>query len=257
MSSLPRVEGRSIFEPMTRANLGLLLLLLVACAGAPPPEPTPAPTPSVAELRDFDGDGFPDPRDGCPRVPGEAPLGCPADADRDGLPDASDACPKDPGKGADGCNDLDSDGVPEPPDACARQAETRNGYLDKDGCPDSLPADLARIVGTIKGVQFEIDKDTLKPSSAPALLRVVKVLQKYPDVRVEISGHTDSTGVVAYGGDLSGMRAAAVKRFFVAQGIDGARLETRGAGPDEPLDTNKTAAGRARNRRIELTLLVN
>jgi outer membrane protein OmpA-like peptidoglycan-associated protein len=240
-----------MFASMARVNVGPLLLL-VGCVAAPP-EPPPSPGPSEAALRDFDGDGFPDPRDGCPRVAGVAPLGCPADADRDGVPDASDACPKDQGSGTDGCNDGDRDGVPEPRDACAGQAETRNGYLDADGCPDVFPDDLARIVGTIKGVQFELDRETLKPASAPALLRVVKVLEKYPDVRVEISGHVDSTAV--NGAGLSAERARAVKEFFVAQGIDAGRLQTRGAGPDEPLDTNKTAAGRKRNRRVELTIV--
>lgn len=244
-----------MFGPMTRANAGLLLLL-VGCAAAPP-APPPAPGPPAAAERDFDNDGFPDPRDVCPRVAGVAPLGCPADADRDGVADASDACPKDPGNRPDGCNDGDQDGVPEPPDACVGQAETRNGYLDADGCPDVLPDDLERIVGTIKGVQFDEDKETLKTSSVAALQRVVKILKKYPDVRVEISGHVDSTAAIGQAAmqELSAGRARAVKDFIVAQGVDAERLQTRGAGSDEPLDSNKSAAGRKRNRRVELTIV--
>jgi outer membrane protein OmpA-like peptidoglycan-associated protein len=209
--------------------------------------------------RDYDSDGFVDGRDSCPLVPGVAPDGCPEkDRDGDGFLDRVDKCADDPGVEPDGCPipDSDGDGILDPDDRCPRQQETRNGYTDEDGCPDEIPEDLARMTGTIRGIFFDPDKDTLRPDSRPALNRAVGVLQKYSSIRIEISGHTDSTGRVEYCKDTSGRRAAAVKRYLVEHGIDPARLETRGAGPDEPVDTNKTARGRARNRRIEFTILV-
>jgi len=152
--------------------------------------------------------------------------------------------------------DTDGDGTADPEDKCPTVPETRNGYQDEDGCPDEIPMQLAKFTGTIKGIYFDLDKDTIKPKSKPVLDRAVSVLNEFSTIRIEISGHTDSTGSVAYNKDLSGRRAASVKRYLVEHGVDSARIETRGAGPDEPVDTNKTAAGRAKNRRIEFTILV-
>jgi len=74
-------------------------------------------------------------------------------------------------------------------------------------------------------------------------------------VRVRIAGHTDNVGKRAANVDLSQRRAAAVRKYLVDAGIDAARLETRGAGPDEPVASNKTKDGRAKNRRIEFELI--
>ena len=81
------------------------------------------------------------------------------------------------------------------------------------------------------------------------------MLKEFPDVRVEISGHTDTDGDRDHNLDLSARRAEAVKRYLVDAGIDGARLQTRGAGPDEPIADNATKAGKAQNRRIEFKLI--
>jgi outer membrane protein OmpA-like peptidoglycan-associated protein len=239
---------------MTRPLLASLLL--VGCTAAPlarAPEPEPPPPPSA--LRDFDGDGFMDPQDRCPREAGVGPLGCPADGDGDGVVDGKDACPKDAGTAANGCPDGDGDGIADAGDSCPDRAETVNGYEDRDGCPDALPKDLLKATGIMRGVQFEPDKDVLKRSALPVLDRAIKALKKYPEVRIEISGHTDSTGDPSNGG-MSRPRAEAVKKYLVERGIEEARLEVRGAGSDEPIDTNKTASGRARNRRIEFTILL-
>ncbi len=134
--------------------------------------------------------------------------------------------------------------------------ERKNGYQDRDGCPDDIPLEMARKTGILAGVDFVIDRDTLKPRSFPVLDRLAEVLGKYPEIRIEISGHIPSTGELLYSSDISGRRARAVKKYLVEHGIDEARIETRGAGPDEPIDTNKTAVGRAKNRRIEFTILV-
>ena len=150
----------------------------------------------------------------------------------------------------------DGDGMLAPNDRCPTVAEARNGYQDGDGCPDVWPPEFADVSGIIAGLDFERDTDILKPSAEPILDRIAIVLSRHSDLCVEISGHIDSTGVVMYSKDTSRRRADAVKKALVDRGIAEHRLEVRGAGPDEPIDTNKTAAGRRRNRRIEFWILV-
>ena len=219
----------------------------------------PGKAPDGCPERDRDADGFMDSADACPDVPGVAPDGCPEkDRDGDGFLDSVDKCPDDPGVEPDGCPipDTDGDGILDPDDKCPTVPETKNGYQDEDGCPDEIPVALAKFTGTIKGIYFDLDKDTIKPKSKPVLDRAVSVLQEFNTIRIEISGHTDSTGSVEYNRDLSKRRALSVKKYLVEHGVEDARIEYRGAGPDEPVDTNKTAAGRAKNRRIEFTILV-
>jgi outer membrane protein OmpA-like peptidoglycan-associated protein len=182
-------------------------------------------------LRDRDGDGIPDREDQCPRVPGDPPTGCPPDKDEDTIPDEIDACPADP--------------------------ESRNGFEDDDGCPDVVPDEFADLAGILKGIHFDSDKSIVKSESKPILDRAVEVLKKFPSVRVEISGHTDSRGEYEHNMDLSRRRADAVEQYLVDAGVDSARIETRGAGPNEPIATNDTSEGRADNRRIEVKILTH
>lgn len=217
----------------------------------PPPETTPPP-------RDRDGDGVPDDPDGCPDVPGPAPTGCPPPSDRDGdtFIDERDICPDAPGIAPDGCPDpdADKDNILVPNDACPEVAENVNGFEDGDGCPDEIPTDFTDLE-VLEGVFFATNKDGLGATSIAVLDRAVATLQKFPTVKVEISGHTDSTGDREHNMELSQRRADAVKRYLVEHGVDAGRLQTRGAGPDEPLDTNANNAGRAKNRRIEFRVL--
>jgi outer membrane protein OmpA-like peptidoglycan-associated protein len=182
-------------------------------------------------LRDRDHDGIPDRDDQCPNEPGPAPTGCPPDEDEDEIPDEEDKCPTEP--------------------------ETKNGFDDDDGCPDVVPSEFADLAGILKGINFDSDKDVIKKESKPILDRAVEVLKMYPQVRVEISGHTDSNGGYEHNVDLSQRRSESVKQYLVDNGIDASRIETRGAGPNEPIDTNDTPAGRAENRRIEVKILTH
>jgi OOP family OmpA-OmpF porin len=91
--------------------------------------------------------------------------------------------------------------------------------------------------------------------SEPTLLRALEVLKAHPEIRVLISGHTDSRGAYEHNLDLSRRRAESVKQWLVDNGIDAGRLETRGAGPDEPIESNATSSGRFANRRIEFEVL--
>jgi OOP family OmpA-OmpF porin len=87
------------------------------------------------------------------------------------------------------------------------------------------------------------------------LNEAVKVLTEYKDLRVLITGFTDDVGERQANLDLSAARADAVKAYMVGKGIDATRVETRGAGPDDPIADNKTDKGRQQNRRIEFKLI--
>ncbi len=208
---------------------------------------------------DVDLDGVLDEDDECPDQAGVEPHGCPRDqdSDKDGIPDSRDRCPKEWGDTASGCPipDQDQDGILDSVDECDDEPETYNGFKDDDGCPDEPPQELAQFTGVIKGIRFASGKAVIRPDSYRLLDRAAKVLKDYPDVRLEIVGHTDSTGSRDVNIDLSQRRADAVKAYLVGKGIDASRLETRGVGPDEPIGDNKTKAGRAQNRRIEFELL--
>jgi len=182
------------------------------------------------------------------------------DRDRDTVLDEDDYCPDTFGMPPRGCpqvcvDDNDADGLTNPEDACPEDPENRNGFEDDDGCPDELPPELEKIAGVIEGIYFDNDKDVIRPESRPALDNAVEVLKRNPEIRVLITGHTSSPGGYRHNIDLSKRRAASVRTYFVQQGISGTRLETDGVGPDQPIDTNETKEGQARNRRIEFKIL--
>jgi outer membrane protein OmpA-like peptidoglycan-associated protein len=118
-----------------------------------------------------------------------------------------------------------------------------------------VPPELDKLAGIMEGINFDTDKDAIKNDSKPILDNAIEVMKKYPDLRVRITGHTDSQGGYRHNIDLSKRRAESVRRYMIENGIDEGRMETRGAGPDEPIDTNDTAEGRAKNRRIEFQIL--
>ena len=194
---------------------------------------------TIRELRptsnDRDGDGIPDDLDKCPNEP----------EDKDGFQD-EDGCP-DP--------DNDGDGIPDIIDKCPNEPETFNNYQDADGCPDEVPAAVKKFTGVIEGINFKTGSADILPGSYVLLDRAAKVLQDYPDVKLEISGHTDSRGKADYNRDLSQRRADAVKTYFVTRGVASERLQSIGYGPTRPIANNKTQSGRATNRRTEFRLI--
>jgi outer membrane protein OmpA-like peptidoglycan-associated protein len=104
----------------------------------------------------------------------------------------------------------------------------------------------------IYGIYFDFDKSNLKSGSEKMLIEIVKLMKNHPSLRIEIQGHTDSTGTKEYNLKLSDRRARTVKSFLILYGIDPARMTTGGYGLSQPLASNETEEGRALNRRVEL-----
>jgi outer membrane protein OmpA-like peptidoglycan-associated protein len=104
---------------------------------------------------------------------------------------------------------------------------------------------------TIKGVTFKTNSAELTAAATVELDKVVKALQEFPEVTLDIQGHTDSDGAEAANMDLSKRRTASVKAYLVSKGIDAGRLTTSWFGESKPIEPNTTPAGKAKNRRIE------
>jgi OmpA-OmpF porin, OOP family len=229
---------------------------------------------------DNDGDGIPDGYDTCPREPEDRDGdhdedGCPDnDRDRDGVVDESDRCPDQPEdtdgfQDEDGCPDPDNDGdgIPDTEDQCSDQA----GPASSQGCPPTPvappppPTDagptLARVIGdqiqVMGSINFSRSRDRIEGSSSFRVLEsVLAILVSHPEItRVEVQGHTDNAGNAERNTALSERRAERVRLWLVEHGIDGARVTARGFGPAQPIESNSTAAGRARNRRVEFHIV--
>ena len=104
----------------------------------------------------------------------------------------------------------------------------------------------------IEGVNFDFDKDTLKPRATDILDHAVSVIQQHPDMQFSISGYTDSTGSDQYNEDLARRRANAVRDYLVQHGVASGRLDVSSYGERNPVADNATKEGRARNRRVEI-----
>jgi outer membrane protein OmpA-like peptidoglycan-associated protein len=206
---------------------------------------------------DSDGDGVPDGVDQCPDTPKGSTVnskGCHADVDGDGVPDGVDQCPLTP-KGcqvdAKGCSiDTDGDGVCDGVDQCP--GTPAGSQVDQYGCPAARAIEEKFI---LRGVNFESGSAAITPDSYAVLDQVVKSLKAYPEVRVEVAGHTDNVGKDEYNLALSQRRADSVKQYLVNAGISADRLVARGYGETTPIASNATPAGRADNRRIEFRRL--
>jgi outer membrane protein OmpA-like peptidoglycan-associated protein len=219
---------------------------------------------------DNDGDGILDVDDGCPNEAEDKDGfrdedGCPdPDNDGDGILDGDDKCPdaaedKDGFQDADGCPDPDNDGdrILDPVDRCPNEPEVYNGLEDEDGCPDETRVRVEKGKITIlEMIFFEFNKDVIKPVSFGILDEVAGTLRANPQIKlVRVEGHTDSVGNDKYNRDLSQRRAMAVMRHLVNAGIEPARLIAQGFGEDRPIDSNETAEGRGRNRRVDFIIL--
>ena len=221
-------------------------------------------------LGDRDSDGVLDPDDVCPdEAQGSTPdpnrTGCPAgDRDSDGVIDPSDMCPDEPqGTRPDprraGCplpdKDSDGDRIMDSVDACPNKPGMPSPDPAKHGCPSLVEFKDGKI-SIMQPVFFATDKDEILEKSYPVLNSVADVLIASKDIRqVAIEGHTDNRGKAQYNRDLSERRAFSVLRFLVARGVEEGRLQAAGFGPDRPITSNATPAGREKNRRVEFVIL--
>jgi OOP family OmpA-OmpF porin len=140
--------------------------------------------------------------------------------------------------------DDDKDGVNNCDDKCPTSAAGE--AVGADGCAQAIVIDL-------RGVNFAFDKSELTAESTAILDQAVDVLNRYPALKVEVAGHTDSVGTDAYNQGLSERRAKTVYDYLTGKGIAADRLSgPNGYGEAKPIDTNDTSEGRARNRRTEL-----
>ena len=204
---------------------------------------------------DTDKDGLNDEEDKCPDVAGLARYqGCPIpDTDKDGINDEEDKCPTEAGPASNqGCSfvDTDGDGVPDPDDKCPGVA----GPKESQGCPEIKEEVVKKINYAAQNIYFATGKATLLSKSFKGLNEVAQVLKDDDGLKLAIDGHTDNTGADNLNQKLSENRAAAVKAYLVKKGIDESRLVSAGYGETQPVADNKTAAGRQKNRRVELKL---
>jgi outer membrane protein OmpA-like peptidoglycan-associated protein len=106
----------------------------------------------------------------------------------------------------------------------------------------------------MQGIQFGTGSDQIKPSSYVILDQIVKVLIENPAYKVEVQGHTDNIGKPETNLKLSERRALAVRSYLIEKGINADRITAKGYGDTVPVASNKTAAGRAKNRRVEFVV---
>ncbi|WP_191858512.1 OmpA family protein [Hanstruepera ponticola] len=230
---------------------------------------------------DSDGDGIEDGKDSCPQEAGPAEFnGCP-DSDGDGIADKDDACPTEAGpKELNGCPDADGDGIADKDDECPNEAgpaanngcpwpdRDGDGVVDKDdqcpdlvgtvannGCPEVTEAVKKALNAYAKTILFDTGKSTIKSQSEEVLQNIIDILKEYPNARFSIDGHTDSVGSESLNQKLSQERASSVMNYLITNGIASSRLEHAGYGESRPIDSNKTRAGRANNRRVEINLI--
>jgi len=171
----------------------------------------------VKPVMDSDGDGVTDDLDRCPNTPKGVKVdahGCPLDSDGDGVADYLDKCPNTP----------------------------KEATVDARGCWTYAAK-----------VMFDINSAEIKSEAYPMLDEAILILEKNPEMKVEIDGHTDNTGSAAYNMNLSERRAKSVMKYFVDKGVEAGQLTTKGFGFTKPAASNDTKEGRTKNRRVELT----
>jgi outer membrane protein OmpA-like peptidoglycan-associated protein len=141
-----------------------------------------------------------------------------------------------------------------PQPIAATPAAGGNGGGGGNGAGSSMEKTLAdKKPVEVYGIYFDFNSDHIKPESETVLKNISDIMQKNPDWKLSVTGHTDNMGADAFNQDLSNRRAAAVKDALVTRyGISAARLTTNGFGASRPIETNATLEGRARNRRVEL-----
>ncbi len=210
---------------------------------------------SLKGCPDIDRDGIADGDDKCPTVAGTAKYqGCPVpDTDGDGINDENDKCPTVKGLARyQGCPipDGDGDGVNDEDDKCP----TRSGPASNQGCPEIAKEVVEKVNMAAKNVFFATGSYKLLAKSNASLNEVAALLKADESLMLDIDGHTDEVGSNESNLKLSESRAGSVRTYLIGKGIPESRMKSTGFGEEKPIADNKTAAGRAKNRRTEMTL---
>ncbi len=176
-------------------------------------------------------------------------TGCTLDNDKDGVINEDDKCPDVAGVAAmQGCADGDGDGISDLQDHCP----TAKGSNENKGCPEIPKVDIKNITLIAGKIYFETGSAKLKLISNSALDDLADILSRNEGVSLTIEGHTDNVGDDTYNLDLSQQRTESVKAYLMSKGIDPGRLTAVGYGETAPISDNASAAGKAKNRRVEL-----
>lgn len=151
---------------------------------------------------------------------------------------------------------------PEPDTAYYCYANLYSPVMKAHSLPDNFKKMDTLVHDPIKipmfgTIHFDFDKDRIKDESQEMLNLIADFLEKYPDAKIKISGHTDNVGSYRYNLALSKRRAAAAVKFLSKAGINQSRTDAQGYSFSKPIDTNKTAVGRAVNRRVEFEIIMN
>ncbi|MGC4063261.1 MAG: OmpA family protein [Polyangiaceae bacterium] len=219
---------------LSRADAGREGVRATGDARSPTKITSESPTSLVLPgARDNDKDGIFDDVDACPNTSGVSSNlaerhGCPPDRDGDAIVDADDACPD----------------VAGPPSSDPK----------RNGCKVLVQVTGQSLVIS-QQIQFATGGDVVLPESEPTLRELAQLLGEHPEItRIAVDGHTDDVGREGNNLALSRRRALAVVRWLVAHGVDERRLEARGFGPKQPLESNDTESGRSKNRRVEFII---
>ena len=254
-----------------RCLMGVLLLSVLGAgtASAIPPATAAHVDPKAPCFRwpavDMDGDGVFDRVDNCVNTPEGCAVdqyGCTLDGDGDGVCDGRDKCPSTPAGmkvNRDGCHAgteamRETQGQaeppreiekapPKPPEPSARVSETERQLIER-----------GRI--RLENVYFETASARLLPESEASLNEAGAVLEKFPDLRVEVEGHTDTRGSSPYNHHLSQARSEAVRDYLLAHShLKPGNLTARGYGESRPETKERNEEELLRNRRVELRVL--
>jgi OmpA-OmpF porin, OOP family len=231
-----------------------------------PNTPTGAVVDSKGCPLDTDGDGVFDGLDQCADTPKGALVstqGCPSDDDKDSVPNGIDRCaatPKGATVDATGCpTDTDGDGVYDGIDRCPNTPS--GAQVTSEGCPLEMMEKETELLDTgmirLHDINFETGRAELAPESYDVLDVVGQVLVKWPDLKVEVGGHTDSRGPEGMNQSLSEARASTVLSYLTQKfpSLKPSQFSVRGYGESRPIAPNTTKLNMAKNRRVEFVVL--